>query len=424
MKVFGGLSNSSINNLFSTMHQGKVSMHANRLSNSLFKMPVNNAQGAGSIGADTVRYVNSIKTSSDSLASAIRELSGTASGNRIVAMSSNPGVVSIQHTGARPSSVSTMNLRISQIAAAQSNEGKRMTADAAYEGQKGTNQFSIQNGSSTTNLSVNVREGDTNRDVQQRMADAINNSKAGVKASVVFDAETKSSMLKLEGTTTGSDPANAFTVTDRGGGNIVAQTGANDVARQGQDALYSVNDGPERRSQSNTVFIGNGVTATLKSASEQATAITWGPEKNVTGSSVESMVKSFNDLFSTAAERTGDPKSQRLASSMTNISSVYANSLSNIGIGFDNSGKMTINTQKMDQASENGALEKFFSSGSRNGFASQLGRLADNVSRNPGSFVSNSLFGNNITGNSGYSSFGSTTPFNAFGSGSILDYML
>jgi len=259
------------------------------------------------------------------------------------------------------------------------------------------------------------------------MANAINNSNAGVRASVAFDAETNTSMLRIEGTTTGSNPENAFTVTDLGGGNLVAQTSANDVARQGQDAIFRVNDGPERRSQSNTVFIGNGVTATFNSTSEQAARITWGQEANanVSRSSVESMVRSFNDLFTAAAERTGDPRSQRLASSMVNISSVFASSLSSIGIGFDNSGRMTINTQRMNQAAESGALERFFSDSSgRNSFASQLGRLADNVSRNPGNFVSNSSFGSSLTGNSGYSSFGSPIQFNPFGSGSVLDFML
>ena len=428
MRVSGGFSSSGIENLFNTLHQGKVAMHNNRLSNSLFQMPKNNSptteKAAGSAGADTVRHVSSLKTSADSLASALRKLSGAASGNRILAVSSNPGVVSIQLTGTRPSSVSTMSVRIDQIAAGQANEGIRKMAAEAYEGQKGTNQFSIQMGNSTTNLSVNVREGDTNMDVQQRMADAINNSNAGVKASVAYDAETKTSMLKLEGTSTGSDPANAFTLTDLGSGNLVAQTGANDVARQGQDAIYSVNDGPERRSQSNTVFLGNGVTATLNAASEQAATITWGQESNVTRSDVESMVKNFNDLLNTSAGRIGDQRSQQLASSMVNISSAFSSALSGIGIGFDNSGRMTINTQKMDQAAQSGALDKFFTaSGGNNSFASQLNKLADTVSRNPANFVSSPLFGNNMSGNLGYSNIGNPTQWGSIGSGSVLDFM-
>ena len=428
MRVSGGFSNSGINNLFNTLHQGKVAMHANRLSNSLFQMPKNNApgSGSGSVNADTVRYVSSLRTSADSLASALRGLTGSGSGTRIVAISSNPGVVSIQHTGTRPNAVSSMEVRIDQIAASQANEGNRMTADAAFEGRTGTNQFSIQMGNSTTNLSVNVREGDTNREVQQRMADAINNSNAGVRASVTFDAETNTSMLRLEGNTTGTDPRNAFTVSDVGSGSLVAQTGANEVARQGQDAIFSVNGGPERRSQSNTVFIGNGVTATFNAASEDAVRISWGQEtnNNVSRSAVEGMVRSFNDLFNTAAGRIGDQRSQQLASSMVNISSAFSSSLSEIGIGFDSSGRMTINQQRMDQAAESGALGRFFNDNSgRNSFASQLGRLADNVARNPSSFVSSPLFGSNLTGNFGYSSFGNPTQFNPFGSGSVADFM-
>jgi len=431
MRVNGGLSNfASINNsMFNALAQGKASVHANRLSNSFFNTSGKTVQGIGArpgaISPDTARSVGNIKTSADSLAGVLRGLTGIGIGNRVVAMSSHPGVVSIEHTGIKPSSVSRMEIRIDQLAAGQANEGSRMTASSAFEGSIGTNRFSIRTGDMTTNLSVNIQQGDTNRAVQQRMADAIISSGAGVRASVAFDAEAGTSMLRLEGTTTGGGSGGAFTVADSGSGSLVAQIGANEVVRQGQDAIFRVGDGAERRSASNTVFLGNGVTATLGAASSEPVAITWGQERtNVSRSSVEDMVRGFNNLFSAAAERTGDPRSQMLASSMLNMASAFASSLANIGIGFGNSGKMTINTQRMDSAEADGSLNRFFSGTGSNSFATQLTRLADNVSRNPGNFVSNSLFGGNMMGNFGYNSFGSPTQFNPFGSGVIHDFTL
>lgn len=434
MRVSGGLNNlSNFNNsMLNTLGQGRATLHANRLSNSNFftqnitrgGQGAGTSTGTGAVSSDAARSISSFRTAADSLANALRGLTGVGAANRIVAISSQPGVVSIQHTGVRPNNIASMEVRIDQIAAGQVNEGHRIEADVSFEGNVGINQFAIRAGDATTELSINIQQGDTNRDVQQRMADAINSSGAGVRASVEFDAETNTSMLRLEGTTTGSGPASAFSVTDVGGGNLVAQTGANEVARQGQDAIFRVNDGPERRSQSNTVFIGNGVTATFNAASEEAVRITWGQETNVTRSGVEDMVRSFNDLFSAAAERRGDPNSQRLASSMLNMSTAFASSLSDIGIGFDNSGRMTVNAQRMDQAAESGALERFFTGGGNNNFASQLTRLAGNVARNPGNFVTNSLFGNNATGNFGYNSFGSPTQFTPFGSGTVHDFTL
>jgi flagellar hook-associated protein 2 len=305
------------------------------------------------------------------------------------------------------------------------NEGARLTANAAYEGNSGVNRIAIETRGETTQISVNVREGDTNRDVQQRMADAINNAGIGIRASVETNSETNASMLRLESTTTGSDPRSSFTISDVSG-DLVAQTGAADMARGGQDAIYSVNGGAERRSQSNTVFIGNGVTATFNSASEEAVRITWGRDTSVDRSAIEDMVSSYNSLFSAAAERTSDPRAQNLASRMLGVSRTYSNSLSNIGIGFDSSGRMTIDSKRMDQAEESGRLSQFFTQdqGRNFGFTNQLGRLADSVSRNPGSFMSSSMFLSELMGNSGYTSFGNPTQFNFFAPGSAFDFML
>jgi len=402
-----------------------MSMHAARMSRSFFPLPSNNAKGSGSqLGADGVGYVNNIRTSAGSLSSVLRELSGSSS-RRIVAISSNPDGISIQHTGSKPQNIDSMTVRVNQVATGHSNEGNRMTRDAAFEGTTGTNRFSIEMGGRTTQLSIDVKEGDTNRDVQQRMANAINNSNAGVRATVEINSETNTSMLRLKSIATGTDSRNSFTVSDVSG-DLVAQTGANDFAREGQNAIYSVNGGAARTSQSNTVFIGSGVTATLKSASDEAVRITWGRETSVTRSDVEDMVKSYNNLFTTAAERTNDPRAQNLASRMLGIAGTHSNSLSSIGIGFDSSGRMTINSERMDSAAESGRLDKFFSenSGRNFGFTNQLGRLADSVSRNPGNFVSSSQFGIGLMGNTGYTGFGMPTQFNFFSSGSIFDFMM
>ena len=420
MRINGNYGNNGIYNLYNSIYQNNMALYNNKLTKSLF--PANKAQDKETLGSSAIGYITNLESASKDLSTTLKGLSGSAFSDRTMT-SSNSDVMSVSYTGNKANTLSPMTVKIDQLAAGQQNEGTKMNSAAAYEGSTGTNQFSIETGGKTTQLSINVSAGDSNQKVQQKMADAINNAGIGVKATVETDTKNNTSALKTESVKTGSDTKNGFAIKDDKGG-LVAQTGANTVTQKGQDAIYSVNGGASRTSQTNTVDMGNGISATFKKASEDAVTISKGQNLDSAKSAVESMVKSFNDLFSTAAERTGDPKSQRLASSMTNISSVYASSLSNIGIGFDNSGKMTINTQKMDQASENGALEKFFSSGSRNGFASQLGRLADNVSRNPGSFVSNSLFGNNMTGSFGYSSFGNTTPFNAFGSGSVLDYML
>ena len=403
------------------MYQGNMLLQSNRLNRNLFRD--NKAQGSQTLGTSTLQYINNIKTASKDISSALKELSGTAFSNRTMT-SSNPDAVTVSYSGNRPNNVNPMTVKVDQTAAGQMNEGARMGASAAFDGSSGTNKFSIDMGGKTTEFSVNVTAGDTNKGVQQKMADAINKAGIGVKAIVEIDSKTNSSMLKLESAETGSGPKNSFTVKDITG-DLTALTGANDVAREGRNAIYSVNGGPARTSQSNTVDLGNGISARLNKASEEAVKISRGKDMNYATSVVGGLVKSYNELYVEAVQRTDDLKSQNLASRMVNISKTYSGSLSGIGIGFDNDGRMTLDTQKMKQAAENGKLEQFFKGNSSKnyGLTSQLGRLADSVSRNTSNFVSSSLFGSSMSENFAYSGFGDMIQYNYLSTGSIFDYL-
>ena len=410
-------------NMFNTLYQGNMSLHANKLNRTNFPLPGNNAQGAGTLNSGAVQYINNIKSSSGSLSGAIKELTGPAFSNRTV-NSSNTDAMTVSYTGNKPNSINSMSVKIDQTAAGQLNEGTGMAAKAAYEGTDGKNQFSIEIGGKKTELSVNVSASDTNKDVQQKMADAINKAGIGVKASVQTDSATNTSILKVESTTTGTDPKNSFKITDMTG-DLAEKTGVDKVTREGRDAEYSVNGGPTRTSQSNTVNLGNGVSATFLKASEEEIAVTRGKDKDYAISQVEKMVKSYNDLFSESAQRTSDPKSQNLASRMVSTSKAYSSSLSNIGVGFDSSGRMTLDKEKLDKAYDSGKLEQFFTE-NRNknyGFTNQLGRLADNVQRNTSNYVSSSQFGSSLGEDFAYSSFGDLIQYNFLSAGSILDFM-
>ena len=413
-------SNYGIYSLYNSMYKGNIALYNNKFSRSLF--PTNKTDEKDSLGADAVGFVKNIKSASKNLSGALKDLSGPAFTNK-TATSSNTDVMTVSYSGNKPNSIDRMSVKVSQTAAGQMNEGSLMNAPAAYEGSKGTNQFTIEAGGKTTQLSVNITASDTNKDAQQKMADAINKAGAGVKATVETDSETNKSMLKLESLNTGSDPKNGFEIKDVTG-NLAAQTGANEVSREGRDAIYSINGGAARTSQTNTVNLGNGVSATFKKASEQEVIVSPGKDTDYMKNAVNNMVKSYNDLYAEAAKRVNDPKSQNLATKMISTSKTYSGSLASIGIGFDKDGRMTVDTKKFDQAAENGKLEKFFTenSGKNYGYTNQLSRLSDNVSRNTANYVSSSQFGNSLGENFSYSNYGSLMQYNFLSAGSIFDY--
>jgi len=421
MRVSGGLNTSGVSNLYNTLFQGKVAMHVSKLSREFF--PVNNGKGEGLFSSNALGYINDIKSSSSALSSSLKELSGPAFSQRTM-VSSNTDAMTVNFTGSSMIGMGETKVKIDQVAAGQLNEGESVISKDTYEGDKGTVKFSVETGGKKVELSINISASDSNVNVQQKMANAINSAGLGLKATVQNNVATNSSVLRIESTNTGTDAKNSFVLRDITG-DLVARTGANSIASAGQDAIYSVNGGPAKTSQTNTVNLGNGLSATFKAASEDAVTISRGKDTDYAKKTVNDMVKSFNSLFSAAAGNVNDPKAQNLASRMINVSSAYSKSLSDIGIGFDNSGRMTIDSERLNKAAESGRLEQFFteSSGRNFGFSASLGRLASQVSTNTSNFVSTSLFGNTLGENFAYSGFGDLIQYNFMGTGSLLDYM-
>ena len=411
-------------NMFNTLYQGNMALHGNRLNRNQFPLPNNNGQGTGTLSSGAVQFINNVKSSSKALSGTLKELSGPAFSNRTV-NSSNTDVMTVSYSGNKPGSVKAMNVRVDQTAAGQLNEGKSLGAKDAYEGTAGENKFSIEMGGKKTEFSIDIKEGDTNKDVQQKMADAINKAGIDVKATVGTDSKTGASTLSVESKNTGANPKNSFKIDDVTGDSAL-KTGVTAVAREGRNAEYRIDGGPVRTSQSNTVYLGNGVSATFKKSSEDAVTVARGKDMGYAIGQIESLVKNYNDLYAESAQRANDPKSQNLASRMIGISKTYNSSLSNIGIGFAADGRMTIDKEKLNKASESGQLERFFTqnSGRNYGFANQLGRLADNVQRNTSNFVSGSQFGNSLGEDFSYSSFGNLIQYNFLSAGSIMDFML
>lgn len=394
--------------MFNTLAQGKTMLHANKLSNSSVLFPQNVAPGKGSIGNSSLQYINDIKSAANEITGALKEMSGANAAR--TAVSSNTDVLTASISPGWQNNMGSMSVRVSQVATGQVNEGAGLQADAEYEGGSGT--FSIQQGNITRNFNITAREGETNQEAQQRAANAINEAGMGIRATVEIDEENNTSTLRLESENTGNDPSRGFTVRDEAG-NVASQLGITEVTEEGQNAIFSVNGGADRTSQSNTVYVGNGVTATFNSASDEAVNITQGRQTGVSQSAVESLVQGVNNLFSAASQNTSDPKAQGLASRVMNIFSANSTALSEVGIGFTAQGRLSINSDRLNSAFESGRAQDLFGGNQNFGFAAQLGRLADQVTNSTSTFVTSSLFGQNTGGNN---------QNNIFNTGSLFDF--
>ena len=420
----GAFNNSynSVYGLFNSMYQNSMSLFNNKLSGSF--LPQNNAQNSNPLSANSLQYVTNIKTGANKLSGAIKGLSSGSSFMKKTMTSSDKDVLSVNYVGSIFNRPGTTTVKIDQLAKGQVNEGKKLEEDKAF-GASGTSNFKVEIDGKITVLSVNVAAGDTNKQVQQKMADAVNKAGINIKASVETDSEGKTSMLKIEALGTGDTAKSKFKISDMIGGELVSKTGADAVSKEAQNAVYSVNGGPARTSASNTVDLGNGLNVTFNKTSDKAVTISQGMDVDFAKSAVKDLVAGYNDIYVEALKNSKDPKAEGLATKLLNVSKLYLNSLSSIGIGFDKDGKMTIDDEQFNKAAENGKLENFFNnnSGRNFGFTYQLGKIADNVSRNTSNFVTKSMFGNDLMENFSYTGTGSLQSYNYTSTGWLFDYM-
>ena len=405
--------------LYNSMFQGSMAKYSNRLTQQFFAANKKN-QNQSFLASDAMQYVNNIKSASKSLSGALNGLTRATVFSKKTMVSSNADVVSVVYTDNKSSNPQPVTIKVDQIAAGQLNEGKKLNSSSSFDAS-GTSTFYIEAEGKRTEFSISISKTDTNFDVQQKMANAVNNAGITVKATVETNSDNNQSTLKLESTNTGNY-AN-FTVSDVAG-DLTTATGINDVSRDARDAVFSVGGGPMRTSSSNTVDLGNGMKVTLNQASTEAVTIKLANDTAPAIKAVEDFVRSFNDLYKEGIKNSSDQKAEDLASKMLSIGKTYLNGLSAIGISFDKEGMMTINTEKLNTAAENGKLQQFFTenSGRNYGFTNQISKLSNNVSSNTSNFVTKSVFANNLTENFAYSNIGELLQYNFFSTGLIFDY--
>ncbi|MBV8465703.1 MAG: flagellar filament capping protein FliD [Burkholderiales bacterium] len=237
--------------------------------------------------------------------------------------------------------------------------------------------FTPNANTSTTSVKITSQN-----DTLSGIASAINASNAGVTASVVNDG--KGYRLVLSGNNTGADSSLRITVADNDG-NSTDNSGlsqlsydATAAAGSGQNltevqAAKNANlsvDGINITSDTNTPStIINGVTLNLLSATSSPTTITVGSNVSSAMTAVQSFVTSYNSLTSSmqhlsnynASDPTqngallGDPVIQQIQGQIASVlngvlpGGAYT-TLSQIGIGFDSSGNMTLDTNAFTNA--------------------------------------------------------------------------
>lgn len=261
----------------------------NTLSNVL------NSAVASSMSAN-VRSGN-IQSSSDSYLTQLNNsINSMYMANATLALSSkkvaSTNAAAITGTAQMNAAVKNYTVKVSALASSQVNKGTELAAGSKSPINSGFNTLKIKSGSSERNVYFTINENDTNQTALNKMATAINQSNAGIKATVQTGSND-SVYLKLEAAKTGS--RNSFSVTDQKGNSATA-AGLDIVETKAQDAVYSV-DGKQYTSSSNTVSLDNGkVHAALNKAGNIEVELNVAPD--TTNSTIPDFYTYFNNLLS------------------------------------------------------------------------------------------------------------------------------
>lgn len=310
--------------------------------------------------------------------------------NAVAATSSNSSVVTASAisgtaTGTHMIIVNTLAATGSYYSAEQGSSSSTLPSDT----------FSITQGSKTTSFTVG---GSSGVDTLDQLASAINNSSAGVNASVVNDANGARLALVAKGSGTAAD----FSVSSDSAFAFKQGT-------PGADASVSI-DGVPVTSATNTVTGAiNGLTLNLQAQSSTPVTITLAPDTATIQNTLSTFVSSYNTLIkdlnaqftfngatSTEGVLSADSTARSLQSDVLGAANLKIGSgaiqtLASLGITTGQDGTLTLNSQALSQAlsSNYGGVVSFFQgSNGTAGFASTVtSTLSSYTDASQGSFT-------------------------------------
>lgn len=343
--------------------------------------------------SDLKSFMTSIKELSGNLSKALNTLFANSGSifNQMSATSGNTDFLSVVSDSKKlsASSAASYDISIKQLATSQKNTGAwlKSSASAVSNGfSTGNNQFSIDTNGKTYNLNVNISASDTVESAQKKVADAINKSGSGLTATVSTAKDGTSSLS----VTSKTGDKNSF---EFSGSNFITALNLNNKTSTAQDAMYSVNGSEWQYSDSNTVTISDGITATLKKATsgDDSVKVNVGKDTDSIVNAATDLVNSYNALMKEANSLKAAGNSS-LARQLSGIASTYAASLEKAGITTGKDGMLSIDKKKLTSAAESGELQKalgFRTDGSSSmGFASKLEQLSNTANRDPSNYLS------------------------------------
>jgi len=304
--------------------------------------------------------------------SAFSRHQGVTSDSKVATVSVNNSLTT--SFGVQNLTKNPIELEVRQTAQAQINAGQAMNSFGRGVSE-GVFNFEIETSSGVHSFSLTVGASDTNETIQRRMALAINQRDIGITASAETSGATqnaaRTTALTLTANNTGTN--SAFTINDTSG--LTAAMSVANATQEARNAVYSTDGVNERTSQSNTVSLAAGVTATFQDTG--TTTVSLERDPRAATDAVTNFVNSVNSALNSVNASDGRG-SARFVSDLQGMTRSNSAALSRVGITVSRNGQMTIDTVRLERAARDGSLEQLFASG-QFGINARAERIASNA---------------------------------------------
>lgn len=348
---------------------------------TLLQTQKSTAQSKSDLFTKLKGLLDTLKTKSDALSSQ----------SSVVAFSAKPGTDGF-FTASADGTASAANYEVEVTALAQS--GRKVTVGYADQNATslGTGTLKVTVGTTTTNIAIDAAHATLGG-----IRDAINAANIGAKASIINDGSGSPYRLSIEGKDTGA--ANTLSIDASGltgGGATISFDNA--LNRTAQDAVVKI-DGVTIKRGTNTIQNAiKGVTLTLSDETTSAVKLAVSVNDTQTHRNIQDFVDAYNAVvgfandqakYDTTAKKSGplsgDTTLRSLGRQLGSIISgriedttQAVQSLRDAGVQLDNSGKLSIDSTKLDKALDDhlASVVNLFSNASQ-GIAKRMSTAVD-----------------------------------------------
>lgn len=320
-----------------------------------------------------------LKSDAEQLASSARKITNvTDKGTFAQKTATSEDSTKVTATAANGAYNTTYEIQVNQVATAQVNTSNVLDKTQASLVQAGTNTITIAVGDKSKDINFSVTAGDSNEAVLNKMAKAINDSQAGVNATVVKNSLNNNIKLQLTSEKTGT--SNVFSITDKTG-NAVANTGISNISSASVDAKYTL-DNVAYTSDSNYVTADKGrVTFNLKNSTTNEVKVTVKSDSSKIAQDINNFVENYNNLVTNA--QANDINDSNTLKGMASIIDKNKYNLQKIGITINEDHTLSVDDKKLkDKIESDSKVVKDIFNGYQ-AVATRIENFANSITKNP-----------------------------------------